>query len=408
MIVFLYVLSLMITLAIDGIQSLACPEFCITPCNQTSGICNRGCRTAAWGVYCERKCPSLCYDSTCSQTNGSCLSCHKGRWEKHCENHCSIFCNNLYCDDKGGCINGCKDGRYGTSCLEKCSPGCVENLCNPKDGTCASGCKEDYYGLKCEKRNNSNCQPSTCRNQSDAGSICCAGFYGELCSKICSPNCFNNFCDSKDGNCTEGCKSEWTGEKCDVKSLINTSNFNFELLIIISLGVLLVICLLIFTIRRCGRNFSFADPSSNSFSSSATQATTVSIPGADEPTSPVGSQVQTIVRSPDGLSGASQSSGYEEITRLPETVDYYSYAYANLKQYELQIDYHLASFATPVVNSSIIKAKTKAFHEHAVFCASQGFLIRNFPHEESIVMETLWPAKMTSSSLAVCIQLGMC
>ncbi|XP_062571419.1 cell death abnormality protein 1-like [Saccostrea cucullata] len=216
MTVSLHVLILMITLAIYGLRSFqTCPEFCSTSCNQTSGICNQGCRTNAWGLYCERKCPDLCYGSTCSQSNGSCLYCPSGRWGKHCENYCSVFCSKLSCDDKGGCINGCTNGRYGISCLEKCSPGCFGDLCYQKDGTCVNGCKEHYHGLKCEKRNNSNCQQPTCRNQSDAGGICCAGFFGELCSKICSPYCLNNVCDSKDGNCTQGCKSEWTGKKCD-------------------------------------------------------------------------------------------------------------------------------------------------------------------------------------------------
>ena len=74
---------------------------------------------------------------------------------------------------------------------------------------------------------------------SDLISECGKGFYGEVCTSVCSErNCYNNeICNFQTGRCVGGCQDGWNGTTCTSGEYTLVVFFNFILNIIIILKI---------------------------------------------------------------------------------------------------------------------------------------------------------------------------
>lgn len=91
-------------------------------CNQSDGICTRGCKAGWYGVYCNERCNTQCTDNnglvTCDRYSGSC-ACRVGFYGATCDQNCSVNCdvlkNEPICEkESGNCSQGCKLPPYDT------------------------------------------------------------------------------------------------------------------------------------------------------------------------------------------------------------------------------------------------------------------------------------------------------
>lgn len=58
---------------------------------------------------------------------------------------------------------------------------------------------------------------------------CQSGYYGKDCTDICSVNCLHDYiCDRFTGQCKYGCKSGWTGGRCNQRKTKVLYLFNQE------------------------------------------------------------------------------------------------------------------------------------------------------------------------------------
>ena len=135
--------------------------------------------------------------------------CAPGFYGKPCQ-PCSSFCKDVCDAVTGECT--CKDNssfagpRCDQPCGENCDKGCTQHtfICN--------GCKNSRYsGPKCENPCPINCN-CTCKQDRTCHG-CRDSYYGEICNKKCSSNCYNPDCDESSGNCMGGCPWESFCEK---------------------------------------------------------------------------------------------------------------------------------------------------------------------------------------------------
>ncbi|XP_053378690.1 receptor-type tyrosine-protein phosphatase alpha-like [Mercenaria mercenaria] len=143
---------------------------------------------------CTHECRTNC--SSCSSFE-ECLQCESGKYGIICENECSVGCKNRVCLKKNGKCEACLKGKYGETCSLPCPYNCHNNTCYKETGYCFA-CNGNYDGNECN-----NCK---------------AGFYGPSCNETCSSQCLNSTCDKATGQCHFGCKSNYSGDKCCVKS----------------------------------------------------------------------------------------------------------------------------------------------------------------------------------------------
>ncbi|XP_062608945.1 cell death abnormality protein 1-like, partial [Saccostrea cucullata] len=136
------------------------------------------------------------------------MGCDQNRYGDGCVNKCNDKCKDRHCDAFNGlCIYGCSDpGAVSLNC----------RVCN--DGTYALNgvceqcghCKDD---IPCDK-GTGNCSSGCKKNWT--GHLCkeCAdGYYGEICSTQCG-NCLYGVCDKSNGNCPSGCTTNWKTPLC--------------------------------------------------------------------------------------------------------------------------------------------------------------------------------------------------
>nr|XP_022311632.1 receptor-type tyrosine-protein phosphatase epsilon-like [Crassostrea virginica] len=101
---------------------------CVGGCKAgyTGKLCTTSCADRYYGMNCSNSCPINC--KTCKHTDGTC-SCNPG-WRGP---NCSIACNKS----------------YGEDCKFPCSPHCINQTCDPFNGTCLTSCEDNAYSDKC-------------------------------------------------------------------------------------------------------------------------------------------------------------------------------------------------------------------------------------------------------------------
>ncbi|XP_053386742.1 multiple epidermal growth factor-like domains protein 6 [Mercenaria mercenaria] len=170
-------------------------------CDKQSGACLKGCKPGFKAPHCDSCVDGLYYhDSTCKNCPNTCLKCTSSNhcslckprsWGNKCQNTCPQTCKSCVFDT---ICQECIQGYYGRTCNVICPGGCEGNICSKNDGLCQK-CKPGYNGQHCY--------------------ICDAGFWGQHCNTSCSRGCLTDRCYKDTGVCPDGCKYQFTGEKCD-------------------------------------------------------------------------------------------------------------------------------------------------------------------------------------------------
>ncbi|KAL4216314.1 hypothetical protein ACF0H5_024040 [Mactra antiquata] len=113
------------------------------------------------------------------------------------------ICNyNYTTTSPGKCKYGCKDGYFGGRCWNKCPEYCT--ICTRE------------FAFLVHPENYQKCY------------LCTDGYYNGTgitnCSTPCPVNCAENQCNKTTGDCLQGCKYNWTGEKCTICPEDNNCN----------------------------------------------------------------------------------------------------------------------------------------------------------------------------------------
>ncbi|XP_078329582.1 receptor-type tyrosine-protein phosphatase epsilon-like [Crassostrea virginica] len=157
----------------ERLDGVAYPEgYQLTVYTELCEVIVQGCKTSGfYGIGCKEQCPPNCKDNICHIQNGTCFGCAPGWMGTTCETPCSHgfygnkclsvcspncrTCNhtNGSCScyagwSKPDCIIAC-DKSYGENCQYPCSPFCINQTCDPFNGTCLTSCKDKSYGDKC-------------------------------------------------------------------------------------------------------------------------------------------------------------------------------------------------------------------------------------------------------------------
>nr|XP_022305066.1 multiple epidermal growth factor-like domains protein 10 isoform X2 [Crassostrea virginica] len=157
-----------------------------SPCNRQTGHCDEGCKPGYTNVLCSKRCQPGFYGKECGQScSGHCLdklvcdhidgtcsdgceagyidklcntSCRQGFYGNNCSSGCSPNCKTCKHTDgsctcyagwsRPDCTNECSKS-YGENCEYPCSPFCINQTCDPFNGTCLTRCKDKSYGDKC-------------------------------------------------------------------------------------------------------------------------------------------------------------------------------------------------------------------------------------------------------------------
>ncbi|XP_062575888.1 multiple epidermal growth factor-like domains protein 10 [Saccostrea cucullata] len=198
---------------INGNCTALCSPYCVAKQCDTHGYCTLGCTEGYWGNKCQNFCPSFCHLKICNRVDGICNSCIDGYYGDRCEQLCNSKCSGQKCNkDTGFCTTGCVSGYYGSYCQDRCG-NCGTGICSRNTGNCET-CNKGVYGSQCDKKCSNNCLNKECRPiDGHCSNGCISGFYGSLCNMQCSENCVQTIC-SRNGVCINGCKPNWTGDKC--------------------------------------------------------------------------------------------------------------------------------------------------------------------------------------------------
>ncbi|XP_078656464.1 uncharacterized protein LOC144902765 [Branchiostoma floridae x Branchiostoma belcheri] len=148
--------------------------------------------------------------------------CAKNKWgPSSCTTDCPVCYNGGVCDDNTGecvcppgfhgqnCESACANNKIGTSCTRECDGGdCTgQLLCvmDPYGCSCAPG----LMGIECN-------------------TVCPDGMYGAGCTQTC--HCANGpaACDKETGACTGGCLDFWTGDSCQIVTVLYEHLFTKE------------------------------------------------------------------------------------------------------------------------------------------------------------------------------------
>ncbi|XP_071099012.1 cell death abnormality protein 1-like [Haliotis cracherodii] len=242
-----------------GGNCTACPGGCDGGYCQLGSSCVSGCVDSHYGTGCDEKsavpCPENQHCLDCDNTTGHCLTeCDTGYFGRMCSSVCSDNCMNKSCilvpHGIGNCTEGCVPGFQGRGCnipcdspggnCTACPGGCYGRYCQ-LGSSCVSGCEDSYYGTDC-KNCSSGCKTcnrmtGTCDEESavpcpetqhfsDCDNTtghclteCDTGYFGQMCSSVCSHNCNNKKCILEQrgiGNCTEACVPGYQGLGCNI------------------------------------------------------------------------------------------------------------------------------------------------------------------------------------------------
>nr|XP_022311825.1 receptor-type tyrosine-protein phosphatase epsilon-like isoform X1 [Crassostrea virginica] len=222
--------------------------------------CDLECDTGTYGLNCSEKC-GACLDTSCYHVNGSCYkgcqpgwqrtelcdeACENGTFGKHCKNNCSGNCwDNQPCNKttgkctkclpgwkEGFCNETCENGTFGKHCKNNCSGNCWDNQpCNKTTGKCTKclpGWKKGFCNETCD-----------------------IGKYGPMCSRSCGACITSDACLQTNGSCLGGCKTGFTGELCNKRTIQVKSQFadvfglEFSTLLLIGISIVLVILIIV-------------------------------------------------------------------------------------------------------------------------------------------------------------------
>jgi hypothetical protein len=105
----------------DGLSGELCDSKCDVKCKSCVRRNNNECTACAFdkqGIYCNEICSSTCVKNECNDSDGVCTKgCLAGYWGPMCENLCSVNCKNLVCVIQNGtCLEGCTEGYYEHNC----------------------------------------------------------------------------------------------------------------------------------------------------------------------------------------------------------------------------------------------------------------------------------------------------
>nr|XP_022306098.1 receptor-type tyrosine-protein phosphatase alpha-like isoform X1 [Crassostrea virginica] len=148
---------------------------CDTGCKPgyTKASCNEHCRSGHYGYMCKKACSGHCLNNAvCDYIDGRCSdgcqpgyigklcndSCKNGYYGENCSRVCSSNCK--ICNHTDGtcscfagwmgpnCSIACTKS-YGENCQFSCSPNCINQTCDPINGTCLTSCRTEYFDEKC-------------------------------------------------------------------------------------------------------------------------------------------------------------------------------------------------------------------------------------------------------------------
>ena len=117
-------------------------------------------------------------------------------------------------------------------CEKDCSGHCLNNaVCDYINGKCSDGCQPGYIGKLCNDckifksffhyvRVNSLMNDYVSNKYTFYSTACRNGYYGQNCSRLCSPNC--KTCKPTDGRCS--CYAGWMGPNCSI-GIFGTSQY---------------------------------------------------------------------------------------------------------------------------------------------------------------------------------------
>ncbi|XP_078330673.1 uncharacterized protein LOC144624647 [Crassostrea virginica] len=183
----------------DGTYGYDCVHNCSSnclndsPCKKQTGQCTEGCKPGFTNALCNENCLPGYFGNKCEQ------SCSGHCWKEivcdHIDGTCRDGCEAGYTDKL--CNTSCSEGYYGYKCLSICSPNC--RTCKHTDGTCScfAGWRGPNCTIACENSYGDNCQypcNRLCINQT------CDPFNGTCLTRNCT--------DKSNGDtCVAGCNA---------------------------------------------------------------------------------------------------------------------------------------------------------------------------------------------------------
>ncbi|RUS86693.1 hypothetical protein EGW08_005567, partial [Elysia chlorotica] len=159
------------------------------------------CPSEFWGPNCTQPCCSLCVDEICDPENGSCLVCTPG---KSCDTDCYKVTHRIHGNDSEsqGTTRVCPSEFWGPNCTQPCCSLCVDEICDPENGSClvctpGESCAIDcYQGTNKTHKNDSESQDTTQKPEE-----CQSKFWGPNCTQPCCSLCVDEICDPENGSC---------------------------------------------------------------------------------------------------------------------------------------------------------------------------------------------------------------
>ncbi|XP_071099014.1 cell death abnormality protein 1-like [Haliotis cracherodii] len=219
----------LISIFLDGgyVSACVCVCACVRACVRA---CLTECDTGYFGRTCSSVCSDKCMNKSCILVHNGIGNCTEGCVPGYQGINCNIPCDNPggnctacpggcdggYCQLGSSCVSGCVDSHYGTGCDEKSAVPCPENQhcldCDNTTGHCLTECDTGYFGRMCSSVCSDNCMNKSCilvpHGIGDCTEGCVPGFQGRGC---------NIPCDSPGGNCT-ACPGGCDGRYCQLGS----------------------------------------------------------------------------------------------------------------------------------------------------------------------------------------------
>ncbi|XP_067653648.1 serine/threonine-protein phosphatase 6 regulatory ankyrin repeat subunit B-like isoform X2 [Haliotis asinina] len=130
----------------------------------------------------------------------------------------------------------CEWGKYGENCEKACPEHCIVN----------------------EERNLQHCHKITGK----CSEGCMHGWHGNQCNHACSSHCSRNICNQQNGLCAFGCDGSYTGDFCNITTMVTThatsqtteaaaSKPATDVVVIVIPVVVIILCLVIVSVVVC-------------------------------------------------------------------------------------------------------------------------------------------------------------
>ncbi|XP_055867490.1 uncharacterized protein LOC106068145 isoform X2 [Biomphalaria glabrata] len=190
--------------------------------------CEEWCRIQVLAEYCEKGAEyvnNICTDCDIGfykelPGNDSCTKCPPGYTTLGTGSTSNSSCNILHCEqgffsrDNISC-SICPNGTYKNLTGNQPCVKCPMNTTTPRGGgTDIKDCSLDCPTI---------CIPNDpCKYTGTSSCVCPTGYYGQHCSKRCSPGCLNDSCHKVNGKCD--CKEGYYGDKCLKTGMLDKRN----------------------------------------------------------------------------------------------------------------------------------------------------------------------------------------